>query len=111
MTNPLTPRTALALAVLVLAACDETTTEPQITRDTGTPPDFAASINSWITKADMPGTARWGLTTATVTNAAGQSILYAIGGRTSAGGSLGRVQAYNSSTNSWIYRASLPGAA
>lgn len=56
----------------------------------------------------MP-TDRTALATAAVTNAAGQSILYAVGGRsTVSGGSLSKVQAYNVATNSWSVRAPLP---
>ena len=51
---------------------------------------------------------RWGLAVADVPNAAGQSILYAIGGQTATGTPLGRVQAYNVATNTWTWKASLP---
>jgi N-acetylneuraminic acid mutarotase len=107
MTDRLMRPTALALTALVLAACNETITEPETTEVAAATPEFAVAANNWITKADMPGTARRDLATATVTNAAGQSVLYAIGGQ-SAAGSLGRVQAYNVATNSWTRRAELP---
>jgi N-acetylneuraminic acid mutarotase len=71
-------------------------------------PDFAVASNSWITRRDMPSTQRWSLATATVENAAGQSILYVIGGATATGGSLSAVQAYNVATDTWTYKASLP---
>jgi N-acetylneuraminic acid mutarotase len=59
---------------------------------------------------------RWGLTSAVVPNASGQSILYAIGGSSASfaqpsgptTGALTTVQAYNASTNSWKLRAPLP---
>jgi N-acetylneuraminic acid mutarotase len=107
MTLRLMRRTALALTALVLAACNETMTEPETAEVAAATPEFAVAANTWTTKADMPGTARRDLATATVTNAAGQSVLYAIGGQTS-GGSLGRVQAYNVATNSWTYRREMP---
>jgi hypothetical protein len=47
-----------------------------------------------------------------VPNASGQSVLYAIGGRSiSTRGSLGKVQAYNATTDTWSYKASMPIAA
>lgn len=56
----------------------------------------------------MP-TGRLDLAAATVTNAAGQSIVYAIGGRRSTGAAaLATVTAYNVATNTWTSRRSLP---
>lgn len=109
LTHRLARPLALALSWLALASCRDATTEPQTA--VGTPaadPAFAVTSNSWITRADMPFTERYNLATAAVTNAAGQSILYAIGGRSASGGSLGKVQAYNVATNSWTTKASLP---
>jgi N-acetylneuraminic acid mutarotase len=108
MTDHLMRPTALALSLLVSAGCSETPTQPETTEVPTATPEFAAATNSWLTKADMFGTTRSSLATATVTNAAGQSVLYAIGGVTEAGGSLSRVQAYNVATNTWTYRAPLP---
>jgi N-acetylneuraminic acid mutarotase len=73
-------------------------------------PVAAATSDRWITRANLWGTERWGLTTAVVRNSAGETILYAIGGRTALGtsGSLSKVQAYSVSTNKWTLRASLP---
>ena len=45
-------------------------------------PQFAVASNTWITRADLPSTERYGLATAVIQNASGQSILYAIGGKT-----------------------------
>jgi N-acetylneuraminic acid mutarotase len=70
-------------------------------------PSLAIAANTWITRADM-SPERSGSATASVTNAAGQSIIYVIGGASINGGSLSRVQAYNVATNTWTYRASLP---
>jgi N-acetylneuraminic acid mutarotase len=50
------------------------------------------------------------LAAATVTDAAGRSTLYAIGGRTTAGGVLAKVTAYNVATNTWTFRRLLPEA-
>jgi hypothetical protein len=90
MTNHLMRPTALALSLLVSAGCSETTTQPETTEAPTATPELAVATNSWLTKADMFGTTRSSLATATVTNAAGQSVLYAIGGVTEAGGSLSR---------------------
>ena len=98
----------LALASLALA-CSDPATEPQAPDAPATAaPELAVAANPWIQKADMPSTERWGFAAATVTNSAGQSILYTIGGTTATGGSLSKVQAYNVATNVWTYRASLP---
>ena len=56
----------------------------------------------------MWSTERRDLTAATVTNAAGHSIVYVIGGRTTAGASLGKVMAYDVTANTWTTKASLP---
>jgi N-acetylneuraminic acid mutarotase len=97
-----------AAILAVLAACSDTTTEPEtLAPATASAPDFAVASNSWSTRADMP-TERLGLATAVVPNSAGQSILYAIGGTTLTGGSLSKVQAYNVATNSWTTKAPLP---
>ena len=108
-----TTRTRLltcAVFGMALTACkDESPTQPSATEELGQPsPDLAATANQWITRADTPSGARRDLATAVVTNAAGNSILYAIGGRTLTGGSLSRVQAYNTATNTWSWKASLP---
>jgi N-acetylneuraminic acid mutarotase len=56
----------------------------------------------------MWGTERRGVAVAVVPNAAGQSVLYTIGGQTPAGGTLSNVMAYNAASNSWTARAPLP---
>jgi hypothetical protein len=40
---------ALALTAPVLAACNQTTTEPETTEVAPTAPEFAVATNSWIT--------------------------------------------------------------
>jgi hypothetical protein len=101
---------AMLTLSLGLAACgDDTPTQPNVSRD-GIPsaPQLAVTSNTWIARANMWGAERWNLAATTMTNAAGQSILYAIGGRSAAGGPLGKVMAYNVSTNTWNEKASLP---
>jgi N-acetylneuraminic acid mutarotase len=97
---------ALALSTLWLAACtEETTTEPTEAQPPPGAPALAIVSNSWIQRTDMRN--RTGLAAATVTNAAGQSIVYAIGGL-GPEGRLDRVTAYNVATNTWTVRRSLP---
>jgi N-acetylneuraminic acid mutarotase len=102
----------LAVGAFGLTACtEETATEPSRTAEPSpTAPELAVVSNSWTTRENMWGTDRYDLAATTVTNAAGQSILYAIGGRTgiNAGTALGKVMAYNTATDTWITKASLP---
>ena len=104
---------AVGIVLLNVTACSETATEPD-NLTLGPPLAAVTASNTWIARADMPGTERWHLTVATIPNAAGQSILYTIGGKTSSsdfdgnGGSLDKVQAYNVATNTWSPRAALP---
>ena len=97
-----------ALVLLVLTSCSDSTTETETEEGTRPTSALAVASNTWITRADIPSIERWALATAAVTNGAGQSILYVMGGRTAAGGSLSKVQAYHVATNSWSYKASLP---
>jgi len=106
----------LAASALALAAfgCDSadspiepTSTSPEVI-SAPEAPQFAVASNTWTSRRDMP-LERHGPATATVPNASGQSILYVIGGSSAAGGSLSRVQAYNVATNTWSYKAPLPG--
>ena len=104
----------LLLAALGLAAlgCSEDTQAPSspdaAPAGPALTPAVAATANSWLTQADMWGTERIGAAVAVVPNAAGQSVLFAIGGRTATGSTLSRVMAYNAATNSWALRAPLP---
>ena len=104
---------ALAFGVLLIAGCSDTPTQPGTPTGQETAPEFAVAANTWVTRADLPSTERYGLATAVVPNASGQSILYTIGGATginarTTGGTLSKVQAYNAATNTWSYKASLP---
>jgi N-acetylneuraminic acid mutarotase len=71
--------------------------------------DLTVASNSWITRANLP-TGRTSLALATVTNAAGQSIVYAMGGATDVYPvtPLRTVTAYNVATNTWTDRRPLP---
>ena len=63
---------------------------------------------TWIKRAPLWSDRRQ-LATALVTNAAGQSVVYAIGG-TSATSVQSKVMAYNTVTNTWSLKAPLPRA-
>jgi N-acetylneuraminic acid mutarotase len=105
----------IGAAAVIVAGCGEDTTAPATVERTPSSPAAAVVSNSWITRADLP-TERWGLTSAVVTNAAGHSILYAIGGSSTSfpqpsgptSGALTKVQAYDATTNDWFIRAPLP---
>ena len=100
----------LALGAFGLTSCnDETTTEPSGGLEPSPPaPELAVVSNTWIARAKMPSD--WtGVATATVTNAAGQPIVYAIGGLNPVWGNPQQtVNAYNAATNTWIARQPLP---
>jgi N-acetylneuraminic acid mutarotase len=100
----------LTLGALGLAGCGEVTpTEPTSTTQPPAPvPELAVASNSWITRANMPNN-RTDLAAATVTNAAGQSVVYAIGGFNPVWGNPQQtVTAYNAATNTWTFRQPLP---
>ena len=97
----------VTLTVLSLAACgDDTPTHPELpAQSTAAAPELAVASNSWITRADML-TNRTDLAVATVTNPAGQSVLYAMFGRNANGVPIGTVAAYNVATNTWNFTGS-----
>jgi N-acetylneuraminic acid mutarotase len=110
------PAFIIASGLGLATACSPGVTEPATSSPTDGGIDAAVASNSWITRAALPGTERTGLTTAVVPNAAGERILYAIGGSSSLSdqptgittGGLTTVQAWNASTNTWTNRAPLP---
>jgi len=99
------------VAVFWLAACaGETTTEPASTsQPPATGPELAVASDKWILRANMPRN-RTSLALATVQNAAGQSIVYAIGGYLPDGRESNNVIAYNLATNTWTFRQPMPWA-
>jgi N-acetylneuraminic acid mutarotase len=102
--------TVLALGSCALISCAQDTTQPNPpANEAAGSPELAVTSGTWLKQADIPGEARRGIAMAAVTNAAGQSVLYVIGGCTVQGG-YGRrtVSAYNVATNTWTRRASLP---
>ena len=101
---------ALALGMAWVAACGDTSTEPtQPAEPTPGGAESAVAGNRWITRANLP-TSRHSLAVATVTNAAGRSIVYAIGGATTTYPvtPVRKVTAYNVATNTWTDRRPLP---
>lgn len=91
----------------LLSCADEPTHPTQSASPDVTTPAAAVAANSWLTRKDM-WSERNDLTAATITNAAGQSVVYVIGGHSLNGGPLGKVMAYNVATNSWTVKSSLP---
>jgi N-acetylneuraminic acid mutarotase len=99
----------LGLAVAALASCGEEATQPNAAGEQKvTAPELAVVHNSWITRRDMWGIDRKDFATATVADAAGQSIVYVIGGRGASDVGVTSVMAYNVATNTWTLRAPLP---
>jgi len=107
--------TLLALSSFALAACTEDATGPSAT-PAANPPAPASAVaaasapapNTWIPRAPDP-VERVEAVAATVSNAAGQSILYVIGGWIRGRGEgLTLVEAYNVATNTWSRKHDLP---
>jgi N-acetylneuraminic acid mutarotase len=101
---------ALAPSMAWVAACGDSSTGPtQPAEPTLSGPELVVASNSWITRKNLPSVRR-NLAVATVTNAAGQSIVYAIGGFTDVYpvSPLRKVTAYNVATNTWTERRPLP---
>ena len=98
----------LALGSLALVSCADDTTQPNSVAEQPAKPELALTINAWRTRRDMPFEASK-VATAMVRDAAGQSILYVIGGAGPPWGfGVDRVQAYNVATNTWSQKARLP---
>jgi N-acetylneuraminic acid mutarotase len=99
----------LALGAFGLSACTEATTEPSGGAEPSpAAPELAVASNTWLVRATMPQY-RTGVAAATVTNAAGESIVYAIGGRNPIWfNPQATVTAYNAATNTWTFRQPLP---
>jgi len=100
----------LTLTALGLAACgnDSATAPTQPAEPVRGGAEMAVTSNSWITRAALPASFRAEMATATVTNAAGQSVVYSIGGVDAIGNPRTNVAAYNVATNTWTSRRALP---
>lgn len=96
----------LGLSWLTLASCGEQVTEPKAAATAAAVQSVAS--NTWLMRAHMP-TNRSELVAATLTNAAGQSEVYGIGGfHLGYGDLMSQVTAYNVATNTWTFRRPLP---
>jgi N-acetylneuraminic acid mutarotase len=97
----------LALPAVALGCADGAPTQP----DNGSPPallSLAAASNSWTEKAPMPAPGDiYGVTAGVALNAAGKSVVYAIGGTTSGDGASGfSILAYNPANDAWARKTS-----
>jgi N-acetylneuraminic acid mutarotase len=91
---------------------DSTPTGPDLSSDPAASsategPDLAVTAARWIARRDMPSSTRTDVAAAAVTKN-GSSVLYVIGGETTAHHALGRVQAYHVATNSWTWHPDVP---
>ena len=99
----------LAVGALGLAACGENAapTQPDVSADPLTGVTLAAVRNTWTERAPAPfGPEFYGFELGTAPNAAGQTIVYALGGTDGEGGSGFGVRTYNVATNTWAGRQS-----
>ncbi len=101
-------RTLYLTAVLLAAACAEPATAPPDADARPHTVEAAVVSNKWFARANLPGVERVDLASAAVTNSAGRSVLYTIGGQSTSGVALSLVQAFNAATNAWMNRAPLP---
>ncbi|HEX3273806.1 MAG TPA: hypothetical protein VHR43_03035 [Gemmatimonadales bacterium] len=103
-------RSLLVLAGVLLsaAACRDETVSPTEPTWSATGPEAAVISNTWLVKRDLWTNQYSDFAAATVTDAAGQSTVYVIGGRSSTFGSLGKVMAYTVASNTWSAKAPLP---
>ena len=111
------PRHLALIAAVALAACVDDPVSPVEPGQEGPATlsiepqlSMAADVaGTWSARAPMR-TARDRLAVGVVTNASGESILYAVGGNDNTSRPLARVEAYSAATNSWTAKASLPSA-
>jgi N-acetylneuraminic acid mutarotase len=102
VTSPSSRSATLALALLVLWSCSESTS-PNSSANAGTDPElatsFAAASNSWTSRAPGPLIAQ--SSAGTVTNSAGQPIVYLLAGHGEDNGSYFGPSFYNVATDEW----------
>ncbi|HEY8256681.1 MAG TPA: kelch repeat-containing protein [Gemmatimonadales bacterium] len=104
----------LTLGAFGLAGCGEETTQPNTAVDQPSAPQLAVTSNTWLDRREMPFDLI-SQAAAVVPNAAGQSMLYAIGGqkpdRAPEGDvPMGEVRAYNVATDTWTSKRDMPAA-
>src|SRR5919107_5283700 len=104
-------RPALSLGLLAFAACSDT---PTPTQPPAAEPVTAAALNAvvsnpWTTKAAYPSLfGANGPSAGVLPNAAGQDLVYALGGTDNEGGSGVSVKVYNPATNTWTQKSYEP---
>jgi N-acetylneuraminic acid mutarotase len=97
----------LMLGALGLAACADGATEPSSTPHSNPAVSAAATSGSWLVRANMPAN-RSGPAMVVLTNAAGQDVVYTIGGLNPNAVPVRTVTGYNVATNTWTFRHQLP---
>jgi hypothetical protein len=93
---------ALTASVIVLGSCStDETTAPSTSRDQSpAAPSFAIGSNTWTPKSALPQ-GPTGVATGMVYDAAGNSVVYAVGGTNDDGFTGFAIQAYSMATNTW----------
>lgn len=101
----------LLYGTLVLGAGACTSQDSPTQPTSGQPSAAAASTvaNSWSTRAAYPGPGLYGGSVAMAPNAAGQPIVYLLGGTQGAFDAFYPVRAYNAATNSWLTKGARVG--
>lgn len=107
MNHKAAPPLVFLVATLAITSCDEPHAPDTAQSTSSAAPVLAVAPNTWINRAPMP-VERSNIALTAVLHPSGQSTLYAIGGRTPSGGSVGRVDAYNVATNTWSRKAQPP---
>lgn len=103
----LATRALMLAGGLALGACAGESTAPS--PGPASPALAASESNTWLVRRSVPYD--WtGMVTAVVPNAAGESILYGIGGANPDRLCLGRVKAYDVATDTWRSKTDLPAA-
>ncbi len=100
---------SLVFGLLTLGACGESPTEPEAVDPAAAAPSLAVASNSWTSRAAYPSMfGAIGTSAGVLPNAAGQSIVYALGGTDGEGGSGVAIRAYNVATNTWTSKGPEP---
>ncbi len=101
---------SLILGLLTLGACGENSSPTQPETEVDPAPAAATpavASNTWTLKAAYPAVfGAIGVSAGVFPNAAGQSVVYTIGGTDGEGGSGVQVVAYNVATNTWTGKGS-----
>lgn len=101
---------AASALVIIASGCGDDPAAPDGSPAAPRPvaPGLATASGSWIARADLTSNQQKYMTAATVTNAAGQTVMYVIGGMNGSKGEYSKVYAYNAGTNKWSRKADLP---